>query len=244
MFITNSESHWITEAIKSDKRLDGRHRLDMRPVFVEEDIIPTCEGSAKITYSGTQIIIGVKAAIEAPDPLKPSEGCISFSVECSSTVFGEPLSGKGRKELAGELTNELEALYASSPCIFDFQKLCIIPKKYCWHLYVDIEVVCADGNIVDAIMLGIRTAFRSGRLPKTEIITEGRNGDEAPSEFEISSDIRDSVKFPISTFPISVTLSKVCSSFKKFIFIDWYTSCCRCYNERRNVLFFVNNEPY
>lgn len=44
----------------------------------------------------------------------------------------------------------LEGILCKSEAL-DFQALCITPGRYCWSVYLDIFVMTAEGNLMDAV---------------------------------------------------------------------------------------------
>lgn len=64
-----------------DLRNDGRKRNDYRPMELETDIVTHASGSARLRLANTDILVGVKAEIDAPYPESPKTGKIEFFVD-------------------------------------------------------------------------------------------------------------------------------------------------------------------
>lgn len=61
---------------------------------------------------------------------------ISF---CSSANATPEFEGKGGDDLANEISNILSLSYYN-PSVFNLRKLCILPYRKCWKMFVDILV--------------------------------------------------------------------------------------------------------
>ena len=59
-----------------------------------------------------------------------------------------------------ELSAVLERILLQSHTI-DLTKLCIIPDKLCWILYIDAMVLDSGGNLFDAISLATKAALHN-----------------------------------------------------------------------------------
>jgi len=76
----SNKDHMIL-ALDKDIRLDGRKKLQYRPITVEKGISVNAEGSARVKVGGTEVLAGVKMELKAPYPDRPNEGTIMVGVE-------------------------------------------------------------------------------------------------------------------------------------------------------------------
>ncbi|CAN0489578.1 unnamed protein product, partial [Ectocarpus sp. 8 AP-2014] len=89
----------------------------------------------------------------------------------------------------------------------DLDALGIVDGKFCWVVFVDILVLQADGNLLDASSFAAYTALNTARIPKvvTPLVGEGGIYDD----FEISSEIDDAVAIKGATnVPVCLTMSR------------------------------------
>lgn len=80
-----------------------------RHVQVQQSIVSSASGSAQVRLGGTEVLVGVKCEIGAPDDARPNDGRVVFSVECSPLASPE-FRGRGGDELAAELTRSMQSL--------------------------------------------------------------------------------------------------------------------------------------
>ena len=74
--------------------------------------------------------------------------------------------------------------------MIDIEKLVIEPGKKVWIVFVDINVIDFDGNLIDACTLGTLAALKSAIVPGSK---------EGGKDFPL----------PIRTLPVSVTMVKI-----------------------------------
>ena len=73
--------------------------------------------------------------------------------------------------------------------MIDLEKLCIEPGKKVMIVFIDIDVIDYDGNLIDACTMGCVTALKNATYKITP------DGEEIP--------------LPVRTYPISVTMVKI-----------------------------------
>lgn len=54
-----------------------------------------------------------------------------------------------------------------SPGAMNLEELIIVPKQFCWKLFIDVEIYEDSGNVIDVSLLSILVALRTTRLPIT-----------------------------------------------------------------------------
>src|SRR3989344_5274585 len=73
---------YVVELIKKGIRLDNRKMEEYRkPIVVELGISKNADGSARARIGETEVIVGVKLAVDKPYPDTPDQGSIIVGVE-------------------------------------------------------------------------------------------------------------------------------------------------------------------
>eukprot|EP00029_Vermamoeba_vermiformis_P013882 TRINITY_DN8823_c0_g1_i1.p1 TRINITY_DN8823_c0_g1~~TRINITY_DN8823_c0_g1_i1.p1 ORF type:complete len:295 (+),score=59.47 TRINITY_DN8823_c0_g1_i1:74-958(+) len=202
--LSSSEIKYVVDGISQDIRADGRGCLDFRPFSFETGSLAQTNGSCRLILDTTDVLVGVKAELGDPDPQFPNQGRVHVSVECAPSASPE-FEGRGGEELNLELSNIVERLLQSSAA-FKSDKLCLVPGKQVWIIYVDAMVLDSGGNLVDAIALAARAALFSTKIPSVKVKENIRTGQV---ELEVSDDPEDCIELDIEEIPITVTLTKV-----------------------------------
>jgi exosome complex component RRP42 len=205
--ISNNERKFLEDGISENMRNDGRGNLDYRPFIVETGILTQTNGSARLKIDNTDILVGIKLEIGEPDIDKPNQGKIKFSVECCPSASPE-YEGRGAEVLNQELSIVLERIANNTTLsnIMELKKLCIIPGKLCWIIYVDAMVLDSNGNLFDAISIATRAALHNTLVPKVEVNLENE-------EFEISDDPESFTRLNTDNVPICITFTKIANGY-------------------------------
>jgi len=152
----------IIQLISEGKRIDGRGKLDYRDIRVEKGIIGTAEGSAMVCLGQTEVVVGVKIGLNAPYPDTPDEGILAVNAEL--VPLASPTFEPGPPdERAIELARVVDRGIRSSGAV-DLKKLCIIPGRRVYILFLDIYVLNHDGNLIDASALAALAALSDAKL--------------------------------------------------------------------------------
>ncbi|NIA02950.1 MAG: exosome complex protein Rrp42 [Nitrospirae bacterium] len=167
------------------ERLDGRGFEETREIKMETGVIFKAEGSARVELGDTKIMAGVKIQPGTPFPDTPDKGVIITSLELIPLASPEFESGPPR-ENAVELARVVDRGVRESGAI-DLSKLCVTAGEKVWMVFIDIHVLDAGGNIMDAAALGAIAALLTAKIPGE------RYG------------IGDDIPLPIRDIPISVT---------------------------------------
>ena len=183
----------ITGLLSKDKRVDGRKMDEYRKIDVEKNLIENAEGSTRIKLGETDVIVGVKMGVGVPFPDKLDEGILITSAELSPIASPEFEKGPPRED-AVELARIVDRGIRESKMI-DMKKLCIKEGELVWTVFVDIEIVNYDGNLIDAAALGATISLLNTKMPEYDgkkINIEKRTG-----------------KLPLTCKPVAVTLKKI-----------------------------------
>lgn len=187
----------IDEIAMRGKRIDGRAFDAYRDVKIDIGIISSAEGSARVKLGDTEIIAGIKMEIGTPYPDSPAAGVLTCSAELVRLASPEFERGPPGEE-AIELARVVDRAIRESKCI-DFEKLCIKQGEAVWMLYVDMDVLNDDGNLIDAACLAAVAALASTRMPKLVVESEKYNIDYSVHESPL----------PMTGIPISTTFAKI-----------------------------------
>ena len=138
--LSESEKTYILHSVESNFRCDGRKRNEVRPVVLETGVVSHASGSAHLRLANTDILVGVKAELEAPLPGAVNQGRLEFFVDCSGmlwirlkncqVLFCPPANatpafeGRGGEALATSISRLLARSYSSTQAL-DL-------SRYCW----------------------------------------------------------------------------------------------------------------
>lgn len=202
--ISDAEKAFIVDGASKNVRSDGRQQRELRDVEIACGVIAQATGSARVRIGSTDVIVGVKAEIGAPDVETPGQGVCEFSVECSS-LASPKFRGRGGNDLAAELSAAIEKSYGvglskgPGALAVDLESLCILPGKFCWILYVDALVLDLDGSVADAISVACRSALGNARIPGVQI-----QGDGDEQDFEV--DEEQETRLDVGRVPLTLSV--------------------------------------
>jgi len=160
------KKEYIRDLVAKGRRADGRQFDELRKaISVERSIIPNAEGSARVHWGKTQVLVGIKMGVGAPFPDRPDEGVLSTNAELlplASPVFEMGPPDANSIELARVVDRGIR-----SSNVIDLKSLFIEENKV-WNVFVDIYVLDHDGNLIDASALAAMAALQCTRIPKYE----------------------------------------------------------------------------
>ena len=171
----NLERKHLTDLLAKGKRVDSRDFMEVRPLEIIPNVIKKAEGSAMVKWGKTVILAGVKTTLGTPFPDTPNDGVITVNIEISPISSPAHESGPPGPE-AVEIARVVDRGIRESKVIpMKDPRLCVIPGKKVWILFVDIYVLDDGGNIIDAAALAAMAALANTRLKKVEIDEEGED---------------------------------------------------------------------
>ncbi|UCD73121.1 MAG: exosome complex protein Rrp42 [Candidatus Bathyarchaeota archaeon] len=186
----------VEELLGEGKRLDGRELTQCREFEVETDLIGTAEGSAQVKLGKTIVLVGIKAGTGEPFPDTPDQGVLTVNAELVPIASPNFETGPPR-EGAIELARVVDRSLRESK-IVDLEKLCLVPGKAVYVIFVDIYVLNHDGNLIDASVLAALSALMKTKLPKYTAKKDGTvTRKSGHSELKIQN------------MPISLTTGKI-----------------------------------
>lgn len=186
------QKNYIVRHFSKGKRLDGRKPDEQRKIEIEINPIPQAEGSARVRIGGTEVLAGVKLDVGEPFPDTPDEGVMMVNAEFSPMASPEFELGPPR-ENSIELARVVDRGIRESKCI-DTKKLCIKEGEKVWMVFVDIQPINHDGNLIDASGIAAIAALHAAKMPKYDKKT-GR----------VVSGEHENKGIPINEMPIPVT---------------------------------------
>jgi len=189
----------LLKALNKGIRYDGRKLNQYRPTTVETGISANAEGSARVRMGKTEVLVGVKMALETPYPDTPDKGNLMVNVELlplSNPRFEPGPPGIEAIELSRVVDRGIRESQAVSQ-----KELCITPGEKVWSVMIDVVPVNADGNLFDAASLGAMAALKDAVFP--EITDAGTCNYEKKTES----------KLPIAKDVVEVTVHRIGSHF-------------------------------
>ncbi len=159
----NSKEH-LLKALAKNVRYDGRKLTEYRDIKVKYNISGSAEGSASVKIGETEVLVGVKLAIEEPYPDTQDRGNLMVNAELrpiSSSKFEPGPPGDQAIELARVVDRGIREAKA-----IDVKKLCIKEGEKVWSVMIDVCSLNDAGNLFDAAALGALAALKNARFPK------------------------------------------------------------------------------
>lgn len=186
----------MIELLSKEKRLDNRGLTDFRPIIIETGVIEKANGSARVQIGNTQVIAGVKIEIGEPFPDTPEKGLLVVNAEVLplASAYAEP---GPPDEDAIELARVVDRGVRESQMV-DFSKLVLIPGRKVYAVFVDVNVLNADGNLFDASSYATVASIASSTMPKFYVDQSG----QVKQSDEITS-------LPVKGIPVSITMARI-----------------------------------
>lgn len=187
---------FIRKKLNDSIRIDGRKLDDYRDVSIEYGVSPkSAEGSARVKIGETEVVAGVKLAVDRPYPDRPNEGSIMVNVEL--LPLSSPAFESGPPSIDSiELSRVVDRGIRESKAI-NFQKLCIKEGEKIWLIFIDIYPINDAGNLFDAAALAAIAALKDAVFP---VYDEEKN---------LVTYEKTTKKLPLEKTPISITVSKI-----------------------------------
>lgn len=190
----------ILNVILRGYHVDKRPITAYRPIEIVYNIAPKAEGSVLVRLGNTQVLAGVKLEIGQPYPDSPNEGVIIVNAEYVPTASPSFEPGPP-DENAIELARIIDRALRESKAI-PLDKLCIIPGKKVWTIWLDIYILDHDGNLLDASMLAAMAALSSTYIPYYEIV-------DAEAGIVRVDKLKKMGPLPLNRYVVIVTVSKI-----------------------------------
>lgn len=188
----------LMKALSKNVRYDGRKLTEYRPVKVTYDIAKSAEGSAHVQIGKTEVLVGVKLAIEKPYPDTQDRGNLMVNAELrplSNPKFEPGPPGDQAVEVARVVDRVIREAKA-----IDTKKLCIKEGEEVWSVMIDICSLNDDGDLLDAAALGALAALKNARFPKAE-------------DGKVDYGSKTDTPLPLTTEAVAITVIKIGNKF-------------------------------
>jgi exosome complex component RRP42 len=179
---------FIIRRLKEGKRGDGRKPDEYREISITPNYVPRSPGSAMVCLGKTKVVAGIKVEAGEPFPDTPNQGVLTTNVELLPMAFPTFEAGPPN-DTSIEIARVVDRGIRESKMI-DIESLVIEPAKKVWIVFVDIDVIDFDGNLIDACTLGVLAALKSTIVPGSK---------EGGKDFPL----------PIRNIPVAVTMVKI-----------------------------------
>lgn len=164
--MVNEVKEYVNFLLNKSLRGDGRKFDEYRkPIKIEYGIsAKSAEGSARVIIGETEVVAGVKLAVDATYPDTPDQGTIIVNVELlplSNPDFELGPPGVDAIELSRVVDRGIREAKT-----VDFKKLCIKEGEKAWIIFIDIYPINDAGNLFDAASLAALAALKDTKYPK------------------------------------------------------------------------------
>jgi len=192
------QKHYVESILAKGARIDGRKPLDFRKISIEYDVSANAEGSARVKVGDTEVLVGVKIALDKPYPDTPDEGGLMVNAELLPMSSPEFESGPPNIDSI-ELARIVDRGIRESKAI-DTKKLCIKSGEKIWSVSIDVMSINNDGNLLDAAALGALAALKDAKFPEFD-------GEKVDYKHKSNKTL------PLQKEPISITVYKIGKTF-------------------------------
>jgi len=200
--ISLSEKVYIEEGIALGIREDGRDLIDNRTIHIENCILPHSNGSSRVKLNDCfDIICSIKMEVIETITL---QGLVDISVDYSPSC-NLKIDDKRFQEIGIVVSKALYSTYVDSQAI-DLNKLSIIPNKYAWSVMIDLLILQAEGDALDACSIATYVALKCTKYPKFDVLI-GESGKF--EDFEISGEFSESLQLSVDELPVIITIHKI-----------------------------------
>uniref|UniRef100_A0A915M921 Ribosomal RNA-processing protein 42 n=1 Tax=Meloidogyne javanica TaxID=6303 RepID=A0A915M921_MELJA len=194
----------IMHELVSNELFDMAEKLtDYRPISIETGILAGANGSARIQIGSTDVLLSVKAELNTTtDPILSNR--LKFFVDLSANASPK-FAGRGGQEQAEEWAKTLYAAYDNDYIMVESMKrLLLAPPLHYWTLYVDAIVLQHDGNIMDALSLGVKAALFDTQICNVIV----RPADEGKFLIDLPDEI-STWKLDVTSAPLIVAVTRI-----------------------------------
>ncbi len=172
-------------------RIDGRKFDEIREMKITTNFVPRAEGSAEVRLGNTRVVVGVKIEQGEPFHDTPNSGILTTNAEMLPMASPTFESGPPNQDSI-ELARVVDRGIRESKMI-DLDKLVIKEGEKVWVVFIDIDIIDYDGNLIDACANGAVAALLEAKVPGSK---------EGLEDFPL----------PINHVPVMLTFAKIGSS--------------------------------
>jgi exosome complex component RRP42 len=193
--VAKLEQKTVVDLILKGKRLDERTQLDYRPLTIMLGTVEKANGSAYVYLGKTKVLAGVKVETGTPFPDTPEEGILTVNAEfvpLASPTFEAGPPDENSIELARVVDRGIRESKA-----IDLKKLCVVPGKKVFVVFVDLYILDHDGNLIDAAGMAALGALVSAKMHEFDV----KDGEvKYKDEF---------MPLPVHNHPVPITSAKI-----------------------------------
>lgn len=186
--LSEIKRNYIIRKLGEGKRGDGRSVDEFREAIIQTNYVPRAAGSAMVTLGKTRVLAGIKIELGEPFPDTPNQGVLTTNVEMLPMAFPTFEAGPP-SEMSIEVARVVDRGIREGKTM-DLQKLVVEPGKKVWIVFIDIDILDYDGNLIDACTLAAVSALKTSVVPGS------------------MADMKD-FALPVENIPISVTMVKI-----------------------------------
>ena len=198
MMIDQEARRHLRESLAKGVRYDGRKKDEFRKIEIRTGFISTAEGSAHIKCGETEVIAGVKMALEKPYADTPDQGILMVGAEL--LPLSNPRYEAGPPDASAiEVARVIDRGIRESKSL-DNQRLCVKAGEKVWTINVDICPLNDDGNLIDIGSMAAVAAILNARFPVVE-------------NDKVNYKKKTDEPIPIHRIPIAITVAKIGNVF-------------------------------
>ena len=173
---------YLYNLVLKGERADGRRFDEYREISIEKNVISKAEGSALVKLGLSQVMVGVKMQPGEPFPDSPNRGVIITNAEL--VPLASPTFEPGPPNEVGiELARLVDRGVRESKAV-DLEKLCIIPGKQVWVIFIDVHILDDCGNIKEINAPNFRMVRSCGCLRSESLRRRNtKHGESLSSEY-------------------------------------------------------------
>ena len=163
MELPETNKHVLEALYQEKKRFDSRGLEDYRELTVTYDVSKAAEGAARVKLGKTEMIVGVKLSLDKPYPDSPDKGNLLVSGDLLPLASAKFESGPPKFD-AIELPRLVDRVIRESHVI-ELDKLVVKAGEKVWTVIIDVYPLNADGNLIDAAVIGAIAALKQAYIP-------------------------------------------------------------------------------
>lgn len=166
--ISTSESKFILEAFRQNKRLDGRSFDQFRDVDIQ---LGNEYGDVTVTMGKTKVHCRISCEISQPYEDRPFEGLFLISTEISPMAGPQFENGNNTGEDEILCSRIIEKAVRRSGAL-DVEGLCIVAGSKCWAVRADVHFLNCDGGFIDASCIAVMAGLLHFKKPDVTVVGE------------------------------------------------------------------------
>lgn len=153
----------LRKLFAAGKRFEPRRLDEFRKIEVSYNVSNCAEGSARVKIGKTEVLVGIKMALDEPYPDSPDKGNIMVAAEL--LPLASPRFEQGPPQFEGiELPRLVDRAIRES-FVIQLEKLVVKKGEKVWTIIIDIYPINDDGNLVDAATIGAICALQKAKIP-------------------------------------------------------------------------------